>query len=80
MLERPCPPGRPEAVDATASIPIDSGTLYHGAGWEEGGERRVSDTEIAKLWNHVVEEDRGKVRILQVRKTYYALESLVCIL
>lgn len=57
------PSGVPEAVNATARIPIASGSLYHGVGWKRDGERRVSDMEIAKVWNWCgnQEERRGEM-------------------
>jgi hypothetical protein len=56
------PPGQPEAVNATARIPIASGSLYHDTGRKQGGEGRVSGMEIAKVWDWCGnQEDRGKM-------------------
>jgi hypothetical protein len=33
--------GWPEAMNATASIPIASGSLYLGMGWKRGGGRKA---------------------------------------
>ena len=56
------PLGKPEAVNATARIPIASGSLYHDTGRKQGGEGRVSVMEIAKVWDWCGnQEDRGKM-------------------
>jgi hypothetical protein len=62
MLERPRLMARHKQWNATASIPIASGSLYHGMGREQGGERRVSGMEIAKVWDWCGnQEGRGKM-------------------
>ena len=72
---------------ATASIPIDSGTLYHGAGWKQGGERRVSDTENAKLLESCGRRRQRKGANITSPKDLlctrtldlYSLRSVICV-